>query len=81
MRPLYTKTFGGKFWKICTAFSLTTFSAKNQKQLPLQFPAKSYLNIASSKKSWKLKTNFFPSSKKSDRTNLVANRINLSETI
>jgi len=30
----------GKFGKICTAFPLATFSAKNSKWLPLQFPAK-----------------------------------------
>ena len=40
----------GKFRAICTAFPLTTLSAKNSKWLPLQFPAKSCLNIASYKK-------------------------------
>jgi len=40
----------GKFGEICTAFPLTTFSAKNSKWLPLQFPAKNYLNITCCKK-------------------------------
>ena len=33
MFPIYTKTFAGKFGKICTAFPLATFSAKHTKWL------------------------------------------------
>jgi len=40
----------GKFEEICTAFPLTTFSAKNSKWLPFRFFAKSYVNIFSCKK-------------------------------
>ena len=61
----------GKFEEICTAFPLTTFSAKNSKWLPFRFYAKSYVNIFSCKKTNQRKANFFLTPRKSQRTTFL----------
>ena len=40
----FSKSFGGKIGKICTAFTLTTFFDKNYKRVPLDFSAAKIIN-------------------------------------
>jgi len=54
----------GKFEKICTAFPLATFLAKNSKWLPLKISRQKYVNITSCKKNMKAKRQFRPSPEK-----------------
>jgi hypothetical protein len=59
------RLLAGKLEKICTAFPLATFSAKNSKWLPLKFSRQKDASKASCKKM-KIKRQFRPTLLKTD---------------
>ena len=65
------RLLAGKFRKICTAFPLTTFWAKNSKWLPLKFPAKKSYEHQLVQKNWKKIANFLLVKKRKRYLNLV----------